>query len=86
MIHDSAIAARLRGLALSDTGFLFDPATGHTYTLNRTGVELLKFLRDGAAESELAARLAERYEVDPAAAEGDCAVFLRQLRENRLID
>lgn len=30
---------RLRGLALAETGFLFDPITGHTYTLNRTGGE-----------------------------------------------
>lgn len=77
-------SARLRELALSETGFLFDPVTGHTYTLNRTGCELLKLLRDGAAEKELPARLAERFAVEPLDAERDCLLFLDQLRAYRL--
>lgn len=79
-----APSARLRELALSETGFLFDPVTGHTYTLNRTGCELLKMLRDGVAESELPARLAERFAVAPLDAEHDCRLFLEQLRQYRL--
>jgi PqqD family protein of HPr-rel-A system len=81
----SAIA-RLRTLALSDTGFLFDPTTGHTYTLNRTGTDLLKWLRDGIAETSLSARLAAAYDVTEDAAERDCALFLSALREYRLLE
>ena len=76
--------ARLRELAISETGFLFDPVTGHTYTLNRTGAELLKLLRDGTAAKDLPARLADRFAVDLLDAERDCALFLDQLRAYRL--
>lgn len=77
---------RLHSLALSDTGFLFDPITGHTYTLNRSGCDLLRLMRDGVAEGELATRLAKKYDVTEAEAERDCQQFLRQLRDYRLLD
>jgi PqqD family protein of HPr-rel-A system len=78
--------ARLRTLALSDTGFLFDPTTGHTYTLNRTGTDLLKWLRDGIAATSLAPRLAAAYDVTEDVAERDAQLFLAALREYRLLE
>ncbi len=76
---------RLRGLALAETGFLFDPATGHTYTLNRTGAALLCMLRDGAAVADLPSLMAESHDVTAAAAEADVTAFLKQLQEYRLL-
>lgn len=77
---------RLKGLALSDTGFLFDPITGHMYSLNRTGSEILKWLRDGIPEHFLPGRIVELFDVTPDEAERDCAAFVGQLREFRLLD
>ena len=37
---------RLRDLALSDTGFVFDPCSGATFTVNATGLAVLKGLTD----------------------------------------
>jgi len=34
-------------LAISDTGFVFDPRTGHSYTVNSTGLTLLRGLKQG---------------------------------------
>jgi len=34
-------------LAISDTGFVFDPRTGHSYTVNSTGLALLRSLKQG---------------------------------------
>ncbi|MEK8022227.1 MAG: PqqD family protein [Candidatus Hydrogenedentota bacterium] len=77
---------RLKGLALSDTGFLFDPITGHMYTLNRTGSEILKWLRDGIPEHFLPGRIAELFDVTEDEAERDCAAFLKLLHEFRLLE
>lgn len=77
---------RLRSLALSDTGFLFDPITGHTYTLNRTGGEIFKLLRDGMPAAEIPPQIADRFEVAADEAERDCAFFIRQLHEYRLLE
>jgi Coenzyme PQQ synthesis protein D (PqqD) len=38
---------RLRSLAVSDTGFVFDPRTGQSFTVNSSGLIVLKSLKDG---------------------------------------
>ncbi len=35
----------LKNLALSDTGFVFDPTTGNTYTLNETALAIVRLLK-----------------------------------------
>ena len=39
---------RLRELAISDAGFVFDPLTGHTYNVNATALAALRALKEGA--------------------------------------
>lgn len=78
------LVERLRRLAISDSGFVFDPATGHTYSVNGTGLQILEGLKQGLTASDLAARLQETYKFDT----GDdplCDIeeFIAQLREDR---
>ena len=72
-------------LALSDTGFLFDTRTGHTYSLNRTGTFLLRALMDGTETDALPARLCEAFEVDEETARRDAEQFLFRLRDLGLL-
>ena len=75
-------AARLRELALSDSGFVFDPMTGHTFTVNTSGLLILRWLKDGAELEEVAQRLASEFEVEPGEDPArDVQDFLAQLRE-----
>jgi PqqD family protein of HPr-rel-A system len=73
---------RLRDLALSDSGFVFDPLTGHTFTVNRTGQLALRCLKDGLSAAETAQRLSAEFtterDEDPAR---DVQDFVLQLRE-----
>lgn len=82
----AAGAGRLQGLALSERGFLFDPATGQTYSLNPTATFLLKSLIAGAAPGKLAPLVAARFDVDVETADRDAEQFLLQLRELGLWD
>jgi PqqD family protein of HPr-rel-A system len=71
----------LRELALSDTGFVFDPSSGATFTVNPTGLCVLKALQEGLSRAEIGARLRERFEVrsgDPARDVADFEELLRQ--------
>ena len=78
------IVERLRQLAINDSGFVFDPTTGHTYSVNGTGLQILEGLKQGLTVSDLAARLQETYEFDtdddPLY---DIEEFIAQLREDR---
>ena len=53
---------RLRDLAISDTGFVFDPFSGATYTVNGTAQCLLDGLKRGLDRDGLVALLRERFE------------------------
>ncbi len=53
---------RLRDLAISDTGFVFDPFSGATYTVNDTARCVLDGLKQGLRRDELVAQLRERFE------------------------
>jgi PqqD family protein of HPr-rel-A system len=75
-------AAHLRELALSDSGFVFDPSTGHTFTVNPSGLDILRWLKDGAEPEEIAQRLADQFELEPGEDPArDVQDFLMQLRE-----
>lgn len=78
--------SRLAGLALNDSGFAFDPATGHTYNLNASGLAVVRALAGGGTPGDAAAALAATFDAEPEADLGrDVEEFVRQLREHGLV-
>jgi PqqD family protein of HPr-rel-A system len=72
--------ADLRSLALSDTGFIFDPRTGHSYTANATGLAVLAAIKQGLAPDAIVARLRTEFD-GGVAVEDDVEQFIELLRE-----
>ena len=79
--QNGADAGLGKDLAFSERGFLFDPATGQTYTLNRTGAFVFQKLRQGVPVADVAASLSAEFEVDRERAGSDVRDFLQQLRD-----
>lgn len=77
--------ARLRDLALSESGFVFDPYSGGTFTVNRTGMVLLHALRDGLSRPAIVERLRTDFQVDGADLESDIGEFVRLLVQQGLL-
>ncbi len=75
----------LRELALSDTGFVFDPYSGATYTVNETGLCVLQALKDGVDRDGVMDRLRERFELRDEDLARDLEEFVHQLRQNGLV-
>ena len=77
---------RLKDLAVSDTGFLFDPLSGATFTVNPSGRTILEGLKAGAGRDEIAASLEQSYQLgagtDP---HRDVDEFVHMLRQNDLL-
>lgn len=71
----------LKSLALSDTGFVFDPKTGNTYTLNDTALFAVKALRDGYSQEEVLKSMMEEFDVGEDELERDLTDLLIQLTE-----
>lgn len=78
---------RLRDLAISDSGFLFDPFSGETFTVNATGIEIIEGLRAGEAREEILEKLKHEYEVATTDDLGrDVDEFVGLLRQFGLVD
>lgn len=75
----------LRDLALSETGFVFDPYTGATFTTNPTGRCVLEGLREGLSRADIAARLRERFAVQQDDLENDVVEFVSLLRQQGVV-
>lgn len=77
-------SAHLKDLALSDTGFVFDPYTGATFTTNAAGLAILHALREGLGRPAIVARLRERFDVH-GDVETDLAEFFQLLRQHGVV-
>ena len=70
----------LMRLALSDSGFVFDPVTGNSFSVNGSGLAILRRLQQGTDLTRIVASLCEEFEVDALAAERDVIEFANLLR------
>jgi hypothetical protein len=77
-------AAVLERLALSNSGFLFDPVSGHSFTLNETGGYILQVLQRTRDLQELRRQLLADYDVDESTLDRDLLEFLGSVRDQLL--
>lgn len=71
----------LMRLALSDSGFVFDPVTGNSFTVNGSGLAILRRLQQqGSDLAGTVASLCEEFDVEAMAAERDVIEFANLLR------
>ena len=76
---------RLHQLAINDEGFVFDPTTGESFTVNSTGLTILRGIIAGQEPNVIAERLSETYEVATHDAERDVTDFVQRLRTYHLL-
>ena len=72
----------LNRLAVSESGFVFDPASGHNFTVNETGLVLLRLLLKEQRLDQILGILRNEFDADPRDIERDVIEFVSALREN----
>ena len=80
-----SIDQRLKDLAVSETGFVFDPYSGATFSLNASALCILRGLKEGFDREELLDRLEELFDVTDADLSRDIDEFLELLRFNGVL-
>jgi len=73
-------AESLKRLASSENGFIFDPVTGNSFTVNHTGRAILHLLQQTLDVEHITRRLQAEFDVDAQRAERDVIEFAGQLR------
>ena len=76
---------RLKDLAISETGFIFDPMSGATFTVNSAGACIINCLREGRNRSEIIARLRTTFSVEGADLDSDLGEFIRLLVQQGIL-
>jgi hypothetical protein len=71
----------LRRLAISESGFVFDPVSGHNFTVNETGLEILRRLQQERDLPKLLSDLQKEYEVQERDLERDVIEFIGLVRD-----
>jgi len=74
-----------KNIAISDTGFAFNPTTGDSYSINRIGREILDYLGEDKSLEEITSVMTNKYEVDAASFEKYYFDFLSMLRQFELL-
>ena len=72
----------LNRLAVSESGFIFDPASGHHFTVNETGLVVLRLLQKQQRLDQILSALRDAYAAEPREIERDVLEFVSALREN----
>lgn len=71
----------LKNVAVSDTGFMFDPATGNTFTLNETALYIVNQLKDDKTKEQIVYQMTEEYDISIEQVDRDMSDLLIQLKE-----
>jgi hypothetical protein len=75
-----------KNIALSDSGFIFNPSTGESFSVNPIGVEIIKMLKEGKEKDDIKKMILEKYQADDATFERDYYDFINILNHYLLTE
>jgi len=75
-----------RNIAISESGFLFDPTGGESYSLNEQALEIFNLLREKKTNEEISAFMTDTYDIEADDFEKYYFDFLGMLKQYRLLE
>jgi hypothetical protein len=75
-----------KNLALSDSGFVFDPSTGDSFSTNPIGLEIIKMLKEGKTANDIKSHILKTYMTDDTSFEKDFYDFINMLTKHNLVE
>lgn len=73
-------------IAISDSGFVFDPSAGESYTFNQTGLEIFRMLKEGKDFDEISSLIINKYDLDNIVFERFYYDFISMLKQFQLLE
>lgn len=72
-------------IAVSESGYLFNPSNGDSFSLNPTATDIILLLKEDKSREEIRLFLLEKYEIDPVLLERDLDEFLMEIKAYYLV-
>jgi PqqD family protein of HPr-rel-A system len=79
------VPQKLKDLAVSESGFVFDPHSGATFSVNASALVVLQALKQGCGRASIADQLREAFDLTEGDIERDLDEFMHLLRRNSLV-
>jgi hypothetical protein len=75
-----------KNIAVSETGFMFNPGTGDSFSANPVAAEIIQLLKAGESKDSIKKSLLEKYDVQSTQIDRDLDEFFIQLKEAHLLE
>ena len=75
-----------KNIAVSDSGFIFNPGTGDSFSTNPIGMEIIALMKEEKDIEAIKAVITGKYNVDDATFEKDYFDFLNMLQSYQLTE
>ena len=72
-------------LAISETGFIFDPISGESFSLNQIGTEIFLMYKEEKSVDEIKKAILEKYDVTETELEKSLSDFEGMMKEYKFI-
>lgn len=73
-----------KNIAISDSGFIFNPTTGDSFTTNDIGMFIIQLLKSGKTTVEVVDNVCEKYNTDKTTVEKDLQDYIHMLQHFQL--
>ena len=74
-----------KNIAISDSGFIFNPSSGDSFSANAVGLEIIRLFKDRKSKEDVINTIIENYAVDASTFEKDINDFIQMLSSYQLI-
>ena len=77
---------KMKQLAISENGFIFDPETGYSYNVNETGHAIFKLLQKGMDKETIAKQITKDFDISKDHFDNDYEPFVQMLEALDLVE
>ncbi len=75
-----------KNIATSEEGFIFNPATGDSFSANAIGTDIITMLKENNSPEIIVDTICKKYDVDQSQFEKDLYDFESQLKDNGILE
>lgn len=75
-----------KNVAISESGFIFNPTTGDSFSTNPIGLEIIRMLKEEKSKDEIRKTILGKYVTDESTFEKDYYDFVMMLVNNQVGD
>ena len=75
-----------KNIAISESGYVFNPSSGESFTVNPIGIELVNMIRDEKSYEEISRTMIAKYNTDNDTFEKDFQDFIGLLKSYQLME